>query len=157
MILRDGFQSYEFMQALEMPRPLYFATPDDALKWLKNLVSQRPEMVFRLRDYIGRYSSEPESIRITDHVVMERMANLLHSRRVVVICREDRAASGTPASVQAPAPAFPLSERTTRETTATTAPPQQAEAPTFSPACDPNAQAAALVAAAQDGKPFCPE
>src|SRR5579883_3433312 len=106
MILRDGFQSYEFMQALELPRPLYFATPDDALKWLKNLVSQRPEMVFRFRDYIGRYSSEPASIRITDHVVMERMANLLHSRRVVVICREDRAASGMPASVQAPAPEF---------------------------------------------------
>jgi hypothetical protein len=156
MILRDGFQSYEFMQALELPRPLFFATPDDALKWLRNLVSQRPEMLVRFRDYVSRYSSDPETFRVTDHVVLERMSNLLHSRRVVVTCREYRAASGMPASVQAPAPAFPLSERAPREASASS-PPQQTEPPTFSPDCDPNAQAAALVAAAQDGKPFCPE
>src|SRR5580658_10341030 len=100
MILRDGFQSFEFLQALELPRPLFFATPEDALKWLKNLTNQRPEMVSRFRDYVSRYSSDPETFRATDHQVLERMANLLHSRRILVISREERSASGPPTATQ---------------------------------------------------------
>jgi hypothetical protein len=157
MILRDGFQSFEFLQALELPRPLFFATPDDALKWLKNLTSQRPEMLIRFRDYVIRFLSEPEAFRVTDHQVLERMAGLLHSRRVVVISREDRAAGAAPTAAQTSAPAFPLSQRAQRETAPSTPAQQSADPSTFSPNTDQTAQAAALVAAAADGKPFCPE
>jgi hypothetical protein len=157
MILRDGFQSFEFLQALELPRPLFFATPEDALKWLRKITSQRPEMLIRFREYVSRYLSEPEAFRVTDQQVLERMAGLLHSRRVVVISREDRAAGAAPTAAQTAAPAFPLAERAPREAPVTTSPQQAVDPSTFSPDTDQNAQAAALVAAAADGKPFCPE
>jgi hypothetical protein len=157
MILRAGFQTFELLQALELPKPLTFGSYEEALNWLKSLELSHPHLISGFREYVTRFSEEPESFRLTDHQTLERLAVLLHSRRIVVIAREYRSGSGQPSASAAPtAPAFPLSERSSRASTASYQ-PQQNDPATFDSNTDANAQAAALVAAAADGKPFCPE
>jgi hypothetical protein len=157
MVFKAGFQTFEFLHAPELPKPLSFASSEDALTWLKQLTFQHPELMARCREYLSRSSDDPENFRLTDSQAIERLAVLLHTRRVVVIAREFRGGGGTPtASAAAPGPAFPLSERAPRP--ATVSQPAPAGDPaTFSSNVDPTAQSNALVAAAADGKPFCPE
>jgi hypothetical protein len=156
MVLRAGFQTFEFLQALELPKPLSFSTADDALKWLKGLAFQHPDLIPRFREYLTRFTEDPETFRLTEQQAMERLAVLLHSRRTVVIAREYRAAGGRPSASTEPAPAFPLSERAPKAPAVTYQPPVN-DPPTFNSDIDAAAQANALVAAAADGKPFCPE
>lgn len=156
MILRAGFQTLEFLDALELPKPVSFANYEDALNWLRQLAFQHPDLNSRFREYLTRYSDDPEIFRLTDFQAMERLALLLHSRRIVVIAREFRTGGGTPSAAAAPAPAFPLSERAPKTPSSTYQAPVN-DPPTFSPDVDGAAQANALVAAAADGKPFCPE
>src|SRR3954470_11267810 len=96
MMIHSGFQSFEFQQAFEMPKPLNFASEQDALKWLKSLWSQRPDLILRFREYLDRYSGDQEGSRLTDNQTIERLAVLLHSRRVLVIARQTRSGSGQP-------------------------------------------------------------
>ncbi|HEY3837128.1 MAG TPA: hypothetical protein VGL72_11185 [Bryobacteraceae bacterium] len=85
------------------------------MNWLKALWSQHPELISRFRDYLARHSWDPESHRLTDYQTIERLAVLLHSRKVVVIARENRAGGGTPSPrSDIYAPPFPLSERKPR-------------------------------------------
>jgi hypothetical protein len=114
MMIRAGVQTFDFQQSFEMPKPLNFATDEDALHWLKRLWSQHPDLIFRFREYLAQYSSDPESSRLTDHQAIERLAVLLHSRRVLVIARETRAARAQSPRSETPAPPFPLSERKPR-------------------------------------------
>ena len=114
MTIRSGFQTFDFQQAFELPKPLTFATDAEALGWLKTLWSQHPEVISRFREYLARYSWQEENARLTDHQTMERLAVLLHSRRVVVVVRESRT-GGAPAPRDLTlAPPFPLSERRRR-------------------------------------------
>ena len=153
MILRVGFQTFEFQQG----REIRFGSMEDALNWLKHLGFPDSDLILRLREYVARYSGNLESSRLTDHQVLERMAVLLYSRRVVVIGREQRTASppSQGASTAPTAPAFPLSERSGRASTASS-PPLAGDSPTFDPGLAA-AQAAALAAAAAAGSPFCQE
>jgi hypothetical protein len=151
MILRFGYRTYEFQEG----REIRFGSTEDALTWLKHLGYPDAELIKRLRECVTRYSGDPESARLTDHQVLERMAVLLYSRRITVIGREQRTSSAPPAaSTASPAPAFPLSERSPRAATAPP-PPPAADPPTFGP--NGAAQAACLVAAAAAGTPFCQE
>jgi hypothetical protein len=157
MIFNVGFQSFEFLQAHEF-KPMYFGSNQDALSWLKQIAKQDSDLISRLRDYLTRYSGDPENFRLTDQQMLERLAILLHSRRIVVIGREQRGSGGKPTpSTEAAAPAFPLSERSSRAPSASYQPPPETDSPIFDPNVDGDAQADALVAAAADGKPFCPE
>lgn len=156
MVIRAGFQTFEFQQALELPKPLTFNSSGDSLRWVKNLVSAQPELVSRFREYLTRYSNDPESFRLTDHQVLDRLAALLYSRRIVVVVRQERSSGQPNAKSQSPAPAFPLSERPVRGSSASS-PPPASDPPTFYPNIEAAAQASALVAAAAEGKPFCPE
>jgi hypothetical protein len=112
MMIHSGFQSFEFQQAFEMPKPLNFASEQDALKWLKSLWSQRPDLILRFREYLDRYSGDQEGSRLTDNQTIERLAVLLHSRRILVIARQTRSGSGQPTErPETLPPPFPLSER----------------------------------------------
>jgi len=112
MMIHAGFQSFEFQQAFEVPKPLNFASEQDALKWLKTLWSQHPDLISRFREYLARYSGDQEGSRLTDNQTVERLAVLLYARRVVVIARETRSGSGQPRErPETLPPAFPLSER----------------------------------------------
>jgi len=112
MMIHAGFQSFEFQQAFEMPKPLNFASEQDALKWLKNLWSLRPDLILQFREYLVRYSGDQEGSRLTDTQTIERLAVLLYSRRIVVIARETRSGSGQPRErPETLPPPFPLSER----------------------------------------------
>jgi hypothetical protein len=158
MIIRAGFQSYEFQRAFELQKPLPFASRDEALKWLKQLGSLHPQTITAIRDYLARFSDDPECFRLTDHEAIERMAALLYSRKVVIVVREQVAGAGgsTPKAAAIPV-AFPLAERVSH---APSTPPKPAPAddpPTFDPKLDAVVQAAALVAAAAEGKAFCLE
>ncbi len=156
MILRAGRQTFEFQRTLELPKPLSFAAYEDALNWLKQLMSQHSDMSSRLRDYLTRYSDDPETHTLTDHEAIERLAHLIHSRQIAVIVREQRSTGSPGESTQTAPPAFPLSERSPRA--ASVSSPQPTNDPaTFGPNTDGGTQAAALVAAAAGGKPFCPE
>jgi hypothetical protein len=158
MILRAGFQTFELRRAFELPKPLNFGSRDEAFKWVKQLGSLHPETMHRFREYLVRFSDDPECFRLTDHQAIERMAELLYSRKVVIVMQEQRAGSQGATSKAAPIPvAFPLSERTSRRPTTSSKPAPAEDSPTFDPKVDAVAQAAALVAAANEGKPFCPE
>ena len=158
MILHAGFQYYELLPASEVPPyVLYFESSDEALLWLKDLAYQDSALVSRLRTFLNRYSGDPEYYRLTDHQAMERLSILLYRGSFVIAVRRPPAGGGKPTpATQSGAPAFPLSERSSRGPSDDTA-STPADAPTFSSDLDGNAQAGALVAAAADGKPFCPE
>jgi len=106
-----------------------------------------------LRDLLGNQILLPAS-RMADDTVIEQIADLLIADRLHIHAREMEtfAAGGTGGSGQSVA--FPLAERQSRETAP---PPPVADPPTFTSKVDPSAQAAALVAAASEGRPFCPE
>jgi hypothetical protein len=81
MIVRIGFHTFDFQSPFELPKPLYFATGEDALNWLKHLWSQYPDLVSRFREYLVRYSdNDRDGSRLTDYQTIERLAILLHSR-----------------------------------------------------------------------------
>ena len=155
MIIRVGFKTFEFQRALELPKPMIFASDSEALKWLEQLEFTYPQTILPVREYLTRLSNDWECSRLTDHEAIERMARLLYTRKVVVVVRELGGGSGSPTAKPEAIPiAFPLAERVSRATT--TAAPVE-ESATFDPRLDAVAQAAALVAAASEGKPFCPE
>ncbi len=106
-----------------------------------------------LRDLLANQILLPAS-RMADDTVIEQIADLLVADRLHIHAKEMEtiAAGGTAESDQSVA--FPLAERQSRESAP---PPPAADPPTFSPKVDPSAQAAALVAAASQGQPFCLE
>jgi hypothetical protein len=108
MMIHAGFQTYDFQQVVEIPKPLAFATNEEALNWLKGLWSQHPELISSFRDYLARYSWYPGVQRLTDYQTIERLAGLLHSRKVVVLARETRSGVVKP-SPRSDTPAFPVS------------------------------------------------
>jgi len=115
MMIHAGLQSFDLLPAFEVPRPLNFATVEDALKWLRQLWSQHPDLIIRFRACVARYSSDMESPRLTDDQAIERLAILLHSKRIVAIAEGPRAGGGRPTPrPQELAAAFPLSERRPR-------------------------------------------
>jgi len=158
MTLRSGFQIFEFQRAFELPKPLNFASHDDAVKWLKQVGLLHPGSVQRLREYLARMSDDPEGFRLTDHDAIEKMAGMLYARRVLVVAREQRAGSDGSTAKSEPIPvAYPLSERITHAPSSSAKPVTVEDPPTFDHRNDPVVQAAALVAAANDAKPFCAE
>jgi hypothetical protein len=115
MILRVGYQSLEFKQKVELPKPLTFASVEDALGWLKQVWLENPDVIRRFRDYLSRNSGDQGVFRISDHQVLERLAVSLHSSRVVVLAREVPTQGGTlEPEVDKVDPPFPLSERKRR-------------------------------------------
>jgi hypothetical protein len=115
MTIHAGFQIICFQQAFEMPKPLAFASEEEALNWLRHLWSQHPELISRFREYVARHCWEQEVHRLTDNQIIERLAGLLHSRKVVVHVRETRSGGRKPRQgSDTLAPAFPLSERKPR-------------------------------------------
>src|SRR3954468_6255942 len=115
MMIHVGFQSFDFQQAFEVPKPLNFASVEDALKWLRQLWSQHADLISRFREIVARYSGDMESSRLTDDQTIERLAMLLHSRRMVAISQGNRTAGGRPdPRAQLMAAAFPLAERRPR-------------------------------------------
>ena len=158
MIFRDGFQSYDFQLFFELPKPLTFASQDDALKWLKQFISHHPDAVLRFREYTARLSDNLESFKSTDQDAIEGMAALLYARKLAVIVRREAGgATGATAQPAQTAPAFPLSEHRPREASVALKPAPVSDPPTFDAKIDPVLQAGALVAAAAEGRPFCPE
>jgi len=103
-------------------------------------------------------SDDPEGFRLTDHDAIEKMAGMLYARRVLVVAREQRAGSDGSTAKSEPIPvAYPLSERITHAPSSSAKPVTVEDPPTFDHRNDPVVQAAALVAAANDAKPFCAE
>src|ERR1017187_1962862 len=152
MVLRVGLQTFEFRQRGE----IRFSSTEDALNWLKHLGPPDSDLISRFRELLTRYAGDPGNSRLTDRQVVEKLAVLLHLRRIVVIGEENPATSGQPAQKAATlAPAFPLSERSPRAP-APSPPPPASDPPTFG-AGSAVAQAAALVNAAAEGTPFCAE
>lgn len=156
MVHRIGFETYEFFNELDMPRPLYFASRDSALAWLKQLASEDSDVIHRLRQYVAGSVGDPEFYRMTDHAALERLAVMLHLRKILVMVRHEPTGSGKPsAKLESAPPAFPLSERTPREPSSNQ--PKTSDSPTFTPNLNAAALAAALTAAAAAGAPFCQE
>jgi hypothetical protein len=160
MIFHVGYQTFEIRPGLESlidKETLYFDSRDDALKWLKRLGFLQSNLIVRLRDFVARYCNDWETHRVTNDYLLERLATLLYLRRVVVTSREFRTSGGSPTpTTQAPPPPFPLSERTSRDPSSSTA-AHESDSSVFDPNSDGSAQAAALVSAAADGTPFCSE
>jgi hypothetical protein len=157
MIFRVGFQTFELQRAFELPKPLMFLSRDEALKWLKQTGFLHPEAISRFREYLVRFSGDPQCFRLTDHETLDRMAGLLYTRQAVIVAREERAASQAPSQSPTIPVAFPLSERSSRRSTVSSNPVPAEEPATFDSRLDAVAQAAALVTAADEVMAFCPE
>jgi hypothetical protein len=158
MIIRAGLQSFELQRSFELPKPLTFASYDEALVWLKRIGFSDPQTILGFREYLRRFSDDPECFRLTDHQAVERMAALISSGKVAVVVREHGGGSAAPAAKAPAAPiAFPLDERVSRAPSASFKPAPAEDPPTFDPKLDSVVQAAALAAAADEGKAFCPE
>ena len=152
MILRDGLRTFEFLER----REIRFGSTEDALNWLKHLGAPDSDLISRFRELLSHYAGDPDTSRLTDDQVVEKLAVVLYSRRILVICRDNPASSGQPAQKAASPPlAFPLSERSSSPPSSS---PQPASDPsTFGPDCSAAQQAAGLVNAAATGSPFCAE
>ena len=158
MIFRAGFQTFELQHGFELPKPLIFGSREEALKLVKQIGTPYPDAIGRFREYLVRFSDDLECFRLTDHDTFERMAELLYSRKVLMVVREDRSHSGAAGSKGQSTPvAFPLAERAPRQSTVSSQPAPVEDPPTFDPRVDTVAQAAALVAAAKEERALCPE
>ena len=161
MILRLGFETFDFQTGQQKQRDvdtLTFGSQSDALRWLKQVGVLHSIHMRQVRSFVARYWADPETYRVTDHAVLERLATLLYNRRIVIMTDLQLTSSGEPAAESEPAsPAFPLSERTQKTASNSSTPPPTNDPATFSPNSDAAAQAAALVAAAANGTPFCAE
>jgi hypothetical protein len=155
MIFRAGLKTFEIQRALELPKPLVFRSSEEALTWLKQFGS--PEAILTLRDYLARFSGDPEFFRMTEHAILERLAQLLYSRKVAIVVREKHSQSGAPRpNTPSNAAAFPLAERTSRQSSVSSQSTPSEDPPTLDSRVDAVSQAAALVAAANEGLPLCP-
>jgi hypothetical protein len=107
-----------------------------------------------LRDCLFKHVSLPSS-RVTDDTVVEKMAELLSSGLVHIHAKkiEMHTVGGGGSSDDETVVAFPLAEHQPRYPDP---PPQLVDPPSFPAKADLPAQAAALVAAAAAGTPFCP-
>ena len=154
MVHRAGYQTFEFRYEFASPNALYFSSVDSALAWLNQLHLEDSGLIHRLRSFGSSSTGDPEFYRSTDQAALRRFAILLHLRKILVTVRLEPTESGKPSAKTDAGPAFPLSERSTR--VVQTTPSQVNDPPTFG---DVNAaaQAAALMAAAASGAPFCQE
>jgi hypothetical protein len=157
MIFQAGLKTYEIGRALALPKLLLFKSGEEALTWLKQIGSTYPEVILKLREYLVRFFDDPESFRMTEHATLEQLAQLLYSRRVGIVVREKHSQSGAPRSNTPSNPvAFPLSERRSRQSSVSYQPITAEDPPTLDSRVDAVAQAAALVAAANEGMAMCP-
>jgi hypothetical protein len=118
--------------------------------WLQDLRNDQRQMSL-LQDLVRhRISTVP--INLPHDALVRKIEQLFISGRlhVHVKPREVRSGSGG----DAPNVAFPLADRQPR---IASGPAPMIDAPVFSPKLDMSAQAAALVAAAASGTPFCQE
>lgn len=116
MTVHDGLQTFEFQERFELPRPLNFATHDDALAWLKRVTREDQNLTRRLRGYLSRYCEDGDISRMSDHQAVERVAALLYSRRIVVIARKTWTSGGAPPRIEEEVgPPFPFAERKARQ------------------------------------------
>jgi hypothetical protein len=95
--------------------------------------------------------------RMSDEEIMNRIADLLVSGRLHIHVPPARPVSAGGSAASEPEAPFPLSERQPPRTQAVASSAPVSDPPTFPSDLDGSAQAAALVAAAASGQPFCPE
>jgi hypothetical protein len=121
--------------------------------WLQQ-IKLDPLRIRILRDVLSQQISLPPS-RVADDTVLEQIAELLNSGRLHIHARkrETYAAGGAISSQERSAVAFPLAEHLPRRPEPA---PRVVDPPSFPPKANLTAQAAALVAAAAAGTPFCP-
>jgi hypothetical protein len=118
--------------------------------WLQDLKSDQVRKCI-LRDLV-RSDITLALFRVSDASLVRRVEQLLISGRLHLHQKEREVQSGS-GDLEKHVP-FPLSQRQPREPSA---PPPVFDPPSFSRDVDLAAQAAALVAAAAMGAPFCPE
>jgi|HubBroStandDraft_4_1064222.scaffolds.fasta_scaffold284848_2 hypothetical protein len=121
--------------------------------WLQQLKGD-PLRMRMLRDLLANRISLPPS-RVADETVVEQVAELLISGRLHIHAKKMEmfaGGSGGAADEGAVAP-FPIAEHRPRNPEPA---PQIVDPPSFPAKADLPAQAAALVAAAAAGTPFCP-
>ena len=85
MTVSDGLRTCEFCWSHERPKKgkvLEFRTIEDACSWLNRLRIQIAGFVSDLRPLLTRHA-ETNIFRLTDDQVIEGVALLLHSRRLV--------------------------------------------------------------------------
>jgi hypothetical protein len=98
MVHRIGFEVFQFHRGLEVPPAIDFASKESALAWLKQLASEDSDVIHRLRQYAAVTAADPEFHRLTDHAALDRLAILLHLRKILVTVRPEinTAASSAP-------------------------------------------------------------
>jgi hypothetical protein len=136
-----------------------------ARQWLQSSKQDYLKML-GMRTLLSQEDNEHDFFRMTDEAVIDQIAKLLSSGRLHIHMLPIRGAvlEGSEQSQRFTTfvvtdtekfVAFPLSERSPRVPGTFREP--AVDPPTFSSNMDAAAQAATLVAAAAEGKPFCPE
>jgi hypothetical protein len=156
VIVYDGLLTYEFCHGPgsgKAGKLLQFPSKGDAFVWLGRLWARDADFVRTIRNLVAPHLPA-ECSRLSDYQLMEQAAWLLYSGRLGLIRHDQPQRDGLPA-----APAL-TSNRPIPPAKAASVPPSaqpvETDPPTFGP-INVSAQAAALVAAASSGAPFCPE
>jgi hypothetical protein len=137
-------------------KPLNLRDKPLARQWLQQFRNDNSSMA-SLRGLLIENSDTWPIGGMKEEAVIDQIANEL-SCGTLQVCPETlhQGSSRSEASATPEPAPFPLSERRLRASTVPANPPMS-EPPTFSSDVDLAAQAATLVAAAAEGKPFCPE
>ena len=157
ILAHDGSQPCQLGWANQRAKPegLPFRSNQDALQWLNRLRAQRSDFFIAARNLLA-YNPPARGMRFTDQQLLEEMARLLMAGQLAAVRMEIKSMGRSAPAVQSAKPVpFPLAAAPPKSASASPAP--AAAPPTFSPNVSASAQAAALVAAANSGAPFCPE
>ena len=122
-------------------------------EWLQQF-KQNPSKMAAMRSLLLDEHSAWQISSLSDDQVIEQVTGLISSAQLHIHAQPEDVVASTGATPEPPVVPFPLSQRRRPEPEADPAPVK--DPPTFSD-IDGSAQAAALTAAAADGKPFCPE
>lgn len=160
MILYSSFDAWEFRWSAGARgdgTPLEFRTSEQALSWLLRLQSTNLAFALSLRNLLARGAPAHLTV-LSDHEVLLEVAQLLRVRRLFVRRREERIEGGQMRQAGAEpksAVPFPLPKR--RPSYNPFRDPEPEDPATFPARLDSRPLAAALLAAADSGVPFCPE
>ena len=129
--------------------------PSFSRQWLQQFKGD-PGGMFSLRALLSQEDRKLDRFRMSDDDVLNQVAKLLASGRLHVHAQASRSGGGSAGASEPETSApFPLGER--RKWRPEPRQPEVTDPSTFSDGLDGQAQSAALLSAAAQGVPFCPE
>jgi hypothetical protein len=110
MTIDSGLQTIEFHRSFDAPKVLTFSSREGACTWLRHLYSRTGNSATQYRQFLSRCLDRGSVSRLSDDEAVQRLADLIYRRQIVILRRVRITSSGTGSkAAEEVAPAFPLS------------------------------------------------